>query len=170
MNKTVKTRIIERLTKNFHMDISLNRSRRQFLKESCFLLGGLSLYSCSSDSSETPTDPGSSATPPIITLEPADTTVLIGSLATFQVTTNETEPPAFQWYRDGQNIPGATEASYTLRPASISENGSGFSVNITNQAGSVSSRLAILSIATIGTTVDTTAIQIDTTLITIDEV
>ena len=155
------------------MDIIPNQNRRQFLKESCFLLGGLSLYSCSSGTSETSTtltNPEQNTTKPVITLEPSDTSILIGNSATFQVTTAGTEPLTFQWYRDGQEIPDAIRPSYTLSPASISENGASFSVSISNQAGSVSSRLAILNITSIGTTVDTTAILIDSTLITVDEV
>ena len=153
------------------MDITPNKYRRQFLKNSCFLLTGLSLYGCGSQSSDNKatTESNSDSFAPTITQEPADTTVKLGQTATFKVTTEGTEPLSFQWYRDNQIISGANKPTYNVIPTSVSENGSIFKVSITNKAGSVESRPAFLNIAS-GVTIDTTTLRIDNTLITIDEI
>ncbi|MFK5892055.1 MAG: hypothetical protein QM504_02415 [Pseudomonadota bacterium] len=157
---------MDKLKVNFHKNNKKHLSRRQFLKNNCMLLGGLYLYGCSSSSDNNTPLP----TAPTITVEPLDASILIGSSATFLVETTGSSPLTFQWYRNDESIIDATETSYSLKPASLSEDGSSFSVKITNQSGSVRSRIAILNITSVGTTIDTTSIQIDSTLITIDEI
>ncbi len=107
---------------------------------------------------------------PTITLEPVNASALIGSSVTFQVAVNSNSPFSYQWQLNGQDIPGATEVAYSLVPASLLENGNQYRVIITNPAGIVRSRAAILSVTSVGTTIDSTAILIDSTQITIDTV
>ncbi|HHH42639.1 MAG TPA: hypothetical protein ENK49_00730 [Gammaproteobacteria bacterium] len=107
---------------------------------------------------------------PTITQQPADIIVLIGRSATFQTTATGDQPLVYQWRRDGQDIPGATGASYTLPLATLADDGASFSVAVSNALGAVSSRTALLNVVSTGTTIDTTAIRVDTTLITIDEI
>ncbi len=107
---------------------------------------------------------------PTITQQPSDTLVLIGRSATFRVTVTGDQPLAYQWRRDGQDIPGATGAAYTLPVATAADNGASFSVVASNALGTVTSRSALLNVTSTGTTVDTTTIRIDSTLITIDEI
>lgn len=69
---------------------------------------------------------------PMITTQPASTTVAAGQSATFTVTATGTSPLAYQWRRDGADIAGATSARYTAPPAAQSDNGARFSVVVSN--------------------------------------
>ena len=51
---------------------------------------------------------------PSITTHPASQTVPAGGTATFTVAASGTPPLAYQWQRNGVDIPGATSASYSL--------------------------------------------------------
>ena len=65
---------------------------------------------------------------------------------TFSVTASGTPPLSFQWQKDGVYIDGATSKSFTID--SISENDEGFySCNVSNDAGSVTSDDAELSVS-----------------------
>jgi hypothetical protein len=55
-------------------------------------------------------------------------------------------PFTFQWQRNGINIPGATEASYTLPNVSRSDNGTRFRVIVSNAFGSAASNYATLTV------------------------
>ena len=60
----------------------------------------------------------------LVRRQPQDTPVLVGSTATFRV--GLTGPWKVQWYRDGQPIPGANNASYTTPVASAADDGAHF--------------------------------------------
>src|SRR5207247_8513142 len=55
--------------------------------------------------------------PPLISSQPANTTLVEASPATFFVTVSNLDPINFQWQQNGTNIPGATNAIYTAASA-----------------------------------------------------
>jgi uncharacterized protein (TIGR03437 family) len=83
---------------------------------------------------------------PSIALQPLSATVAVGQTATFSVTAAGSPTFAYQWQRNGMNIPGATSASYTTAPTSFGDNGAIFSVQVSNPLGSVRSDPAVLVI------------------------
>jgi Immunoglobulin domain/Immunoglobulin I-set domain len=83
---------------------------------------------------------------PQITTQPANQTVTVGQTATFSVAATGNAPLQFQWRKNGTAIAGATGSSYTT-PATVSgDNGSSFTVVVTNAAGSMTSRAAALTV------------------------
>lgn len=87
------------------------------------------------------------AVAPAITAAPAALSVTEGQPASFSVTANGSAPLGYQWRRDGVAIAGATAATYTLNAAAVGDHGAGFSVVVSNAAGSVTSASAVLSVA-----------------------
>ena len=69
-----------------------------------------------------------------------------GETATFSVTATGTAPLQYQWRKNGVNISGATSSSYTTPPAVAADNGSPFSVVVSNGGGSVTSHSATLTV------------------------
>lgn len=84
--------------------------------------------------------------PPSITVQPADTTVLVGKKATFTIVATGTLPLHYQWTKNGTTITGATKVSYTTPPTTYGDNGALFAVTVTNRAGTVTSRNALLTV------------------------
>ena len=80
-----------------------------------------------------------------ITSEPADLTVIQGANASFQVTAGGTAPLSYQWSFGGTPIRGATLDTLTLANVQAAMQG-GYSVEITNPAGTVASRVAALTV------------------------
>lgn len=154
-----------------HRDMT-DSSRRLFLRQICVLLGS-GLYGCGGGGTSTGTSPAPTvfiAESVAIQTHPADQTVVSGNTATFQVVASGSVPLRYQWQRDGMDIPGAIQAVYVLGSATMADDGAKFSVSISNQMGSVTSRTATLNVTLAGTTIDTTTVRFDTTLMTIDEV
>jgi hypothetical protein len=85
-------------------------------------------------------------TAPMILAEPQDAMVNLGGAATFSVTAAGTAPLGYQWKRDGADISGATASSYTIPAVALSDDHARFSVVVTNAAGNVASREALLSL------------------------
>ena len=85
-------------------------------------------------------------TPPTITTQPANKTVTVGKTAKFSVTATGSTPLSYQWRKNGVNITGATKSSYTTPATTAADNGSLFSVIVSNSAGSVTSNNAILTV------------------------
>lgn len=75
--------------------------------------------------------------------EPLDRKATIGGNATFQVSVQSTEPVAYQWQHDGQNISGATNASLTLTNLPADSLGA-YTVRASNIYGSQQSKAAQL--------------------------
>lgn len=84
--------------------------------------------------------------PPTITTQPADKTAKPGKTAKFSVTATGASPLTYQWRKNGTNIAGATKASYTTPATTTTDNGSLFSVVVTNSLGSVTSNSATLTV------------------------
>jgi glucose/arabinose dehydrogenase len=85
---------------------------------------------------------------PNIAVPPASQTATVGRPATFSVNASGNPAPAYQWQRNGSNIPGATGSSYTLSNVSTGDNGARFRVVVSNSVGSVTSPEATLSVTT----------------------
>jgi len=84
--------------------------------------------------------------PPVITTQPTNQTVTEPNPAKFTVVAAGDGPLTYQWLQNSNNIPGATSASYTLDPTAISNSGDLFDVVVTNDAGSVTSASATLTV------------------------
>jgi hypothetical protein len=69
---------------------------------------------------------------PTITTQPANQSVTAGQTATFTVVAAGTAPLAYQWQKNGANIAGATAASYTTSATTAADNGSTFTVTVSN--------------------------------------
>ena len=82
---------------------------------------------------------------PVITNQPDNITVIQGSSASFSVTATGTAPLSYQWRKDGINISGATNSSYTISSASSADAGT-YSVVVSNAYGSVTSNNATLTV------------------------
>jgi hypothetical protein len=78
-----------------------------------------------------------------ITSQPRDQTVLQGQSAPFTVQALGSGTLAYQWKKDGIDIPGATTNTYSIGAAQLSDTG-GFSAVVTNVAGAVTSSVAAL--------------------------
>lgn len=88
----------------------------------------------------------SSVIAPSITTQPAAASVNKGKTAKFTVTASGTAPLSYQWRKNGTNIAGATAASYTTPATTSGDNGSLFSVVVSNSAGSATSNNALLTV------------------------
>lgn len=83
---------------------------------------------------------------PTITAPPAAQAVTAGQGASFSVAATGSAPLAYQWQRNGSDIAGATEASYTLAGTTLADDGAVFSVRVSNAAGSVGSPGVVLGV------------------------
>jgi len=86
------------------------------------------------------------ATAPEIATQPANQTVTVGQTATFSVVATGTAPLQYQWRKNGTAIPGATGSSYTTPTTTSGDDGSSFTVIVTNATGNVTSNAATLTV------------------------
>ncbi len=86
------------------------------------------------------------STPPSIITQPVSKSVTAGKTAKFSVVATGDAPLSYQWRRNSLAIAGATAASYTTPPTKLADNGVLFSVVVTNNAGSVTSNDATLTV------------------------
>jgi beta-galactosidase len=86
-----------------------------------------------------------SVTAPAITTPPISQTVTIGQTATFSVAASGGSL-AYQWYKNGTAIVGATSANYSTPGTTAGDNASSFTVTVSNSAGSAPSSAATLSV------------------------
>jgi Immunoglobulin I-set domain len=93
---------------------------------------------------------GPKAVAPLIGTQPSNQTVAVGATATFSVVATGTAPLHYQWQKGTTAISSATSASYTTPAAIISDNGSQFSVIVSNSAGSITSNAATLTVSSSG--------------------
>jgi hypothetical protein len=84
--------------------------------------------------------------PPIISQQPANVSAVEGGSATFTVRLQRMIGAAFQWKRNGTNIPGASNFTYTLAPVSLADSTSTFFCSITNALGGTNSTTATLTV------------------------
>jgi hypothetical protein len=83
---------------------------------------------------------------PYITMEPTDVLVTPGSNATFSVTAGGSLPLFYEWSTNHSVVPDATNFSITLTNVQLSQSGTVVSVKVLNQAGSTTSRDAVLTV------------------------
>lgn len=83
---------------------------------------------------------------PSINRQPSDATVYAGERATFVATANGYPAPAYQWTRDGADIPGATGTSYTTAVVGPGDAGAVFRLRATNPSGTDTSAPAVLAV------------------------
>ena len=88
---------------------------------------------------------------PVITSQPQDQTVSECRSVTFSVTASGTPPLGYQWFQNGVAKSGANGSSCTDPFVTLADNGAQFYVVVTNACGSVTSRVAVLTVV-----VDTT--------------
>ena len=84
-------------------------------------------------------------TPPVITTQPANQTVLSGGTATFRVVVTGGQPLIYQWRKEGVDIAAATNSSYSIVNAQTND-AARYSVFITNIYGSSLSSNATLAV------------------------
>ncbi|MCL7413497.1 MAG: DUF1349 domain-containing protein, partial [ANME-2 cluster archaeon] len=100
---------------------------------------GLIDYFFNTSSPIIPEDNGTDQDPPIIVIHPANQNVAVDDTATFTVLASGTAPLSYQWQKDGVNISGATDASYTTPLIKQSDNGTAFRCIVSNDFGTVTS-------------------------------
>lgn len=93
---------------------------------------------------------------PAITSQPAALTVNSGTRATFVVGASGTSV-AYQWYRNGSAIAGATGARYSIPVASANDAGT-YTVTVKNTAGGVTSAGATLAVNVLAAGSNTAAV------------
>jgi len=93
--------------------------------------------------------------PPVITQQPTNQTVIQSSNATFNVTisTNSALPLSYQWNFNGTNISWATNATLTLTNVQSNQAGD-YAVLVTNVYGSILSSNAVLNVILPTTCID----------------
>ena len=93
-------------------------------------------------------------TPPGITSQPANRSVVEGTTATFNVAATGTAPLTYRWRRrgtnvvNGGNVSGATTTTLTLNSAQLSQEDN-YSVEVSNAAGTIVSSPAQLTVSPI---------------------
>lgn len=86
------------------------------------------------------------ASGPRISGPPADQVSFETQTATFGVSVEGAFPLAFQWRKDGQDIAGATGLTYTTPELTLDDDGSRYSVVVSNSKGSATSGEATLTV------------------------
>jgi pectin methylesterase-like acyl-CoA thioesterase len=82
---------------------------------------------------------------PTIMAHPTNKVASAGSSATFSVAAVGMPDPTYQWRKDGTNIAGATNATFSIPSAKLADNGV-YHVMVSNSAGSIASSNAILTV------------------------
>lgn len=83
--------------------------------------------------------------PPFVIQQPEDVEVLQETSAVFKVRSIGSLPLAYQWKKDGMDIPGATESVFTIDIVDPDDAGD-YTVRVTNAGGQVTSDVAVLSV------------------------
>jgi hypothetical protein len=84
--------------------------------------------------------------PPGITSQPANVSVVAGGTATFSVAAVGSLPLTYQWRKDGAALSGATNSTLTLSNVQ-SANAGGYTVVVSNSLGSTTSNTATLTLS-----------------------
>ena len=101
---------------------------------------------------------------PSVTTQPLSQTVTAGQTATFSVAGTGTAPMSYQWRKSGAAISGATASTYQTPVTTLSDNGSLFTVVVSNSAGSVTSSGATLTVKSLAVAPSVTAQPVSQTI------
>lgn len=82
---------------------------------------------------------------PTISVQPQPQTVDLGGTAMFSVTATGSPTPAFQWRKEGVNLPGQNAANLTLTNVQASNAGN-YTVFVSNSEGNVTSNAVALTV------------------------
>lgn len=82
---------------------------------------------------------------PQILSQPESQRVLVGQMARLSVQAIGPEPKQYQWSRNGTDLPGATQATFVVSDAQLSDSGE-YSARISSSAGAVQTRRATLTV------------------------
>ncbi|MGD0261571.1 MAG: immunoglobulin domain-containing protein [Verrucomicrobiota bacterium] len=82
---------------------------------------------------------------PSIVVQPAGQAVLVSSNFTLTVTASGSAPMAYQWRKDGADLPGQSATSYSVTGAQTNDSG-GYTVVVTNLSGGVTSTVAYVNV------------------------
>ncbi len=80
------------------------------------------------------------------TTQPVSQTVRVGTPVSFSAAITGTGPFGYQWRKDSQDIPGATDLTYNIAAAALTDAGS-YTLVVTSTLGSFSSATAVLTVA-----------------------
>ncbi|MEY4265789.1 MAG: hypothetical protein RIS90_324 [Pseudomonadota bacterium] len=83
---------------------------------------------------------------PFISNQPAAVSIYTTQTATFTVTATGSGTLAYQWRKQGINLPAATSSTYTTPAATLADNGAQYSVVVTDKNGSTASSNAALNV------------------------
>ncbi|HRE80569.1 MAG TPA: immunoglobulin domain-containing protein, partial [Opitutaceae bacterium] len=86
-------------------------------------------------------------TRPVISAHPANKSVLIGQVATFSVSATGQGTLTYQWSKNGVTLSGATQSTYAIASAQLSDAGD-YTVVVVNEGGFVQSNTATLTVRT----------------------
>jgi hypothetical protein len=92
-------------------------------------------------------------TGPSISVQPASQNTCEGDSVSFSVTASGTGTLTYQWRKDGSDILGETNSSYTINPVAAGDAGD-YDVVVTDDCGSVTSDAATLTVGGGGVTID----------------
>ncbi len=81
-----------------------------------------------------------------IVKQPADQNAIVGQPFSMFVTAAGDPPLSYQWHKDGEEIDGETSRTFTVSSATFSHAGS-YTVEVTNECGSVMSEEAVVSVS-----------------------
>ena len=97
--------------------------------------------------------------PIAISTQPQSKSVLPGTSVSLSVTATGTSP-TYQWYLNNIAIPGATSSTYTI-PSALASNAGTYSVTVSNNAGTVASQAAQLSVLNPGRLTNLSVLSLD---------
>lgn len=117
----------------------ITMKKMAFLMATIIMAAGLS--SCGGSSGS----PAPSTTPPAISAQPADQSVILGETASFSVTATGSNL-TYQWLKNGVAISGATGATYITPPVAMENKDEVYSVKVANAGGTVTSNGATLTL------------------------
>lgn len=83
--------------------------------------------------------------PPVIITQPQSTSTELGGLLVFSIEAGGQPAPAYQWYRNGVAIDGATSSTYS-RTGLMPENGAVYTCEVSNSEGVIMSEPAVATI------------------------
>lgn len=89
---------------------------------------------------------GTTFTPPAISQQPTNTTVVEGQLATFVVKLSSVGPVNFKWQRNGADLPNSDTSELTYGPVSMDDQNATFGAIVTNRIGGTNTTLATLTV------------------------